>query len=68
MFSQIPSALYESLFHAAAIDLVIPEVSTFNPNPSDDDLPTWWAALEQASARNTVFFGELYLCRLYEHF
>lgn len=67
MFSQIPSALYESLFHAAAIDLVIPEVSTFNPNPSDDDLPTRWAALEQASARNTAFFGEQYLYSLYAH-
>ncbi|OXB36993.1 hypothetical protein LQV05_005050 [Cryptococcus neoformans] len=58
MFSHIPSAFYESLFHASVIDLVIPEVSTSDTNPSDDDLPTWWAALEQASARNTVFFDE----------
>lgn len=67
MFPHISSAFYGPLFHASAIDLVIPDVSTFNPNPSDEDLPTWWNALEQESARNTAYFGERYLCSLYVH-
>ncbi|KAK8849494.1 hypothetical protein IAR55_004828 [Kwoniella newhampshirensis] len=53
-----PSTHYEALFHASSIDLVIPEISSFPPNPEDDQLPEWWLGVQAAPSRSTAYFDE----------
>ncbi|WVO13755.1 hypothetical protein L204_101377 [Cryptococcus depauperatus] len=57
--SSRPSAnIYESIFHSSTINLVIPEASTYDPSPADDDLPVWWSSIQKGTIRNSAYFDE----------
>ncbi|WWD20118.1 hypothetical protein CI109_104593 [Kwoniella shandongensis] len=56
--SMSSAAHYEALFHAASIDLVIPEISSFPPDPDEDESPKWWEDVEDAPTRSTAYFDE----------
>ena len=52
----VPLNRYATLFHAASIDLVIPEVSGFPPQPSED-VDVWWKEVEALPPRKVAFLG-----------
>ncbi len=50
------SSHYESLFHAASVDLLIPEISRFPSQPSED-VESWWTEVERVKTRTIAFLG-----------
>lgn len=59
-----PSTDFESLFHAAIIDLLVPSLSACPPQPENEkeagpsSLRSWWAGVQDAKARDVAFFGQ----------
>ena len=54
------SSTYEALFHAASVDLVIPEISTLPTEPDSDAngrvWEEWWTSVQSSSKTRTVAF------------
>ena len=47
----------EGLFHAASIDLQVPELSRIPPQPSHD-LAEWWDTVRRSPPRSVAFLGQ----------
>ncbi|WVF68636.1 hypothetical protein IAT40_003406 [Kwoniella sp. CBS 6097] len=66
-------AHYEALFHASALSLHIPEISSFQAETSKEgadeslSLGPWWDGVEASQARDTAYFDEklFYLVSLF---
>ena len=48
---------YESLFHAASVHLLVPEISSLPPQPWED-VATGWKEVEKIRARTVAFLGD----------
>ncbi len=51
-----------AFFHAASVDLLIPEISSFPSQPTED-VAGWWKEVERVPSRTIAFLGAQHLWR-----